>query len=451
MLRLGYGAILILLVFSSLEAYRIQDSVSERHAEGYGRYVKQDGALRRLRRNVFLTSTFVRDFFLSTDPERTKQFEADLQKAKADCQDALSRLDRSRIPADRDAALRRDFAQFWETMEPITGTMSNATDGEEYEFVQREVVPRRTRLYDELLEITEADQEVLQRDELDFAVSRQAALRRLLQTLGLCFALGLLVSWFSLRHAEHLEAETARQYEEVALAKRELERLSVRLLEIEEEGRRRLSRELHDEIGQTLTALRIEIAHALKQADGGQLKDGLDRARALTERSVQTVRNICLLLRPALLDDLGLIPALQWQLQDFSRRSGIACEFTESGAQDHLPDSVNTCVYRVVQEALNNCEKHAGASRIRVSVRQEPGLLTLEVADDGRGVALDAKGMPSHGRGLGILGMRERTAMVGGKLSFESSPGNGTRLAVTIPLPLDLVSQAAAAPDGVSV
>jgi signal transduction histidine kinase len=237
----------------------------------------------------------------------------------------------------------------------------------------------------------------------------------------------------------------------VTLAKHELERLSARLLEIEEEGRRSLSRELHDEIGQTLTALRMEIAHASKQADGQQMKDELEHARALAERSVQTVRNICLLLRPALLDDLGLIPALQWQVQEFSHRSGIACKFSESGVEPHLPDSVKTCIYRMVQEALHNCEKHAAAASIQVSLRQEPGWLTLEVVDDGCGFAFDAKAMPGRGSGLGLVGMRERAAMVGGKLSIESSPGKGTRLAATIPLPTELAVQPAFEPREVSL
>ena len=450
-LRLGCGAVLALLVFSSFETYRIQDSISERHAEIYGRYAKQDEALRRLRRNVFLAGNYVRDFFLSTTPERIPLFEANLQRVKEDSRDALSRLDRSRIPAGLDAAVSSEIAQFWEAIDPIVRTMVKATDDEEYAFVQREISPRRTRLYTTLLDITEADQQVLQRNEMEFAASRRAALRRLLKILGLCVALGLLVSWFSVGHAERLEAQTARQYQEATLAKHELERLSARLVEIEEEGRRSLSRELHDEIGQTLTALRIEIAHALKQADGQQLKEELEHARALAERSVQTVRNICLLLRPALLDDLGLIPALQWQLQEFSRRSGIACQFSESGVQQHLPDSVKTCVYRMVQEALHNCEKHAAAAHIQVSLRQEPGWLTLEVADDGRGFALDAKGMPSQGSGLGIVGMRERAAMVGGKLSIKSSLGNGTRLAASIPLPTKRAAQPASAPRGVTV
>src|SRR5919201_2042705 len=112
------------------------------------------------------------------------------------------------------------------------------------------------------------------------------------------------------------------------------------------------------------------------------------RARLQSERIVQTIRNISVMLRPAMLDDLGLVPALQFQLEDFLRRSGIACEFVEEGVADQLPDSVKTCVYRVVQEALHNCEKHSGAKKVRVTVRQLPECLVTEIEDDGRGFEL---------------------------------------------------------------
>ena len=133
----------------------------------------------------------------------------------------------------------------------------------------------------------------------------------------------------SLRHAYNLERKAEQHFAEVEQARHELQQLSARLLEIEEEGRRRLSRELHDEIGQTLALLQIEISNAANLA--GAVPEAhrvrLDRARALAERSVQTIRNMSVLLRPAMLDDLGLVPALQFQLEEFLRRSGIACEF----------------------------------------------------------------------------------------------------------------------------
>jgi signal transduction histidine kinase len=136
------------------------------------------------------------------------------------------------------------------------------------------------------------------------------------------------------------------------------------------------------------------------------------------------------LLRPTLLDDLGLVPALQFQLEDFLRRSGIACEFTEDGVEEHLPDPVKTCVYRVVQEALHNCEKHSDASKVRVSVRQFDECLLAKVEDDGRGFSSTAQ----RSTGLGLLGMRERSANAGGSLIIDSAPGQGTRIALRIPL-----------------
>jgi len=215
-----------------------------------------------------------------------------------------------------------------------------------------------------------------------------------------------------------------------------MEQLSARLLEIEEDGRRRLSRELHDGIGQTLAILQIEVSHALlltKESEA-RLKERLARARTLAEETVQTVRHMSLVLRPALLDDLGLVPALQWLLEDFQRRSGVSSDFTEEGVQDILPDSVKTCVYRVVQEALHNCEKHAEASQVRVAVRQSTNLFRVDIEDNGRGLELNAKRMPRRNAGLGILGMRERAARVGGFLGLESSPGYGTQISLQVPL-----------------
>jgi signal transduction histidine kinase len=145
-----------------------------------------------------------------------------------------------------------------------------------------------------------------------------------------------------------------------------------------------------------------------------------------------------LLLRPALLDDLGLTPALQFQLEEFLRRSGITCDFVEEGVSDQLPDAVKTCVYRVVQEALHNCEKHSGAVSVRVAVRQQSGYLLVEVEDNGRGFMINEQGMPSRSSGLGLLGIRERAANAGGSLVIDSKPGRGTRISMRIPLAPDV-------------
>jgi len=129
-----------------------------------------------------------------------------------------------------------------------------------------------------------------------------------------------------------------------------------------------------------------------------------------------------------------LVPALQFLLEGFLRRSGIACEFTEQGVEDLLPDSVKTCVYRVVHEALHNCEKHSAASRVRVSVRQFPDWLVAELEDDGCGFRIGVERIPPRNAGLGLLGMRERASIAGGSLVVDSAPGAGTRIALRIPL-----------------
>ncbi len=429
----GFGTILALLVFSTIEAYRIQEAAGESHAGIYRSYIERDESLSRLRRNALLSSNHVRDFFLSTREDRVAVLESELRDLKAQNREALDRLEKLEKPARLHVSPRRIVEEYWRVIEPVPAK-GDMTASAAYDFIQREIVPRRTATYSSLRQLTEVYQAELQNDELEFARDRQATVRRLAMVLGLCVVLGLGVAWATLRHTDNLEHETERQYSEVARAKGDLRELSAKLLDIQEEERRRLSRGLHDELGQTLTALRIEVSHALSKAVTPEVRERLERARALAERCVQTVRDISLVLRPALLDDLGLAPALQWQVEDFTRRSGIAGEFHEDGVQERLPDVLKTCVYRVVQEALNNCEKHSGASKAAVNVRQAGGSLSVEVRDDGRGFEVNRNSMPARGEGLGLLGMRERAERLGGSLAIESAPGRGVRVLLDVPV-----------------
>jgi signal transduction histidine kinase len=430
--RAGYGAVIAVLVLSAAEAYRIQTNVSQQHLEIYRHFVEQDEALTTLRRNLWLASIYVRDYFIDTTHAQGDLLVSQLRSMYDENERALRILERAPNHRKVVPQIRKSLGDFWAVSEPLPQTMAHASDAEQMNFLQREIVPRRGELYNVLRDLSAADQQRLQNSEGEFAATRRKATQRLLLMLGLSVLLASLVARLSVRHAENLERKADEHYAQVEQAKQELQQLSARLLEIEEEGRRKLSRELHDEIGQTLALLQIEISHAQALASGppAVLRTRLERARELAERTVQTIRNISVLLRPALLDDLGLVPALQFQLEDFLRRSGIQCEFIEDGVADHLPDAVKTCVYRVVQEALHNCEKHSGARRVRVSVRQFPECLVTEIEDDGRGFLLDAK----RGAGLGLLGIRERAANAGGTLIIDSAPGRGARIALRIPL-----------------
>ncbi len=443
-LRAGFGCVIALLVFSTIEAYRIQESVSGQHLGIHRTFVHRDEALSQLRRNVLLGSTFIRDFFLSTRADRVSVYESQIRELQEQNRQALAVLENLRTAGRAEAEARSTVEDYWRTLEPVAVTMEFVTAASAYDFVQREVVPRRSAAYWGLRQLTEIYHQDLQDREAEVSRKRRAAAQRLALLLGVCVVLGVLAAWLAMRHVEVLARATARQYGELARAKRELQQLSARLLEVQEEERRQLSHGLHDEIGQTLTALRIEVSNALQKSVVPEVKERLDRARALAERSVQAVRDISLLLRPSLLDDLGLLPALQWQAEDFARRSGIACEFEEAELPETLPDGVKTCVYRVVQEALNNCEKHAGASRVWLRLRAEPRRLTVEVRDNGRGFEAAAGGMPRSLEGVGLLGMRERASRLGGQVTCESAPGRGTRVTLELPLPAPPVKAHAA-------
>jgi signal transduction histidine kinase len=435
-LRTGFGIVISLLILSTISAYRIQESFSKRTVAIHHRYVQQQEIITDLRRVLWIAGIDARDFFLNTKTERAEVYLTQLKNLRADTEKLFTALKKLRGSDRPSRELEAKFEDMWLTLTSSAAT--GLADSEEYTFVQEEIVPRNNAAGALLLHLEEANEHSLTESEEEFASSRQAASRRLLLLLGFGLLIGVLVTSYSLKYSENLEHQASRQLKEVSKAKLDLERLSARLMEIQEEERTRLSRELHDEIVQTLAVLKIEITQAqnIPATRLPEIREHLARARDLAERTLKTVRNITLLLRPSLLDDLGLGPALQWQGEDFRRRTGVPCDVTEIGLQDNLPDAVKTCVYRVTQEALHNCEKHAGATRVCVRVVQASGQLTVEVQDDGVGFQQtpEATGKALATLHFGVLGMRERAASLGGKLTMDSVPGKGTTVLLEIPL-----------------
>jgi signal transduction histidine kinase len=200
------------------------------------------------------------------------------------------------------------------------------------------------------------------------------------------------------------------------------------LVDAQEAERRALSRELHDEVGQSLGALLMDVSRLKSQLSGSaNLRDELDHIRNVAEKTVATVRNMSLLLRPSMLDDLGLVPAVEWQGREVSRRSQLEVEVHATDIPDDLPDDYKICIYRVVQEALNNAARHASAHHARVELKQGLRLIEVSISDDGSG--FDAERV----RGMGLLGMEERVRRLKGTLVIESKPGQGTEIRVQLP------------------
>jgi PAS domain S-box-containing protein len=210
----------------------------------------------------------------------------------------------------------------------------------------------------------------------------------------------------------------------------ELQALNARLQNVREEERTSLARELHDRLGQTLTAIRIDLA-ALKTSPGREeYWHRIDAVSGLVEETIQTVRRISTELRPGILDDLGLVATLEWATKEFQARTGIKCQVTLPEANPAIGAARSTVLFRIFQEALTNIARHAGATRVTVDVSQDSEYLLLEVCDNGCGI--DPEQLSASGS-LGILGMRERALLVGGEVAISGTSGGGTTVRVRIP------------------
>jgi signal transduction histidine kinase len=242
------------------------------------------------------------------------------------------------------------------------------------------------------------------------------------------------------REAVQTALETSERHYRRSLEKsrhlqEHLRRLSHEILSAQEDERKRISRELHDKIGQALTAINVKLAALEKEAkvNTAGLKSHIASTRRLVEQSMDTVHRFARELRPPLLDDLGLIPALQSWMKDFTKRSHIPIHVRVFAAVERLDSDKRTVLYRVAQEALSNVARHARATLVTVSIRKYGDVVRMEIHDNGKAFHVERALFAKRIKRLGLLGMRERVEMVGGTFAVESSPGAGTTIRAQIP------------------
>ena len=239
---------------------------------------------------------------------------------------------------------------------------------------------------------------------------------------------GNIVKWFG----ASVDIEDRRRAEKnLEEANRQLKLLSRRRVKVQEEERRHLARELHDEIGQALTAAKINLQAAMEEPDQAKSKR-IHETTAILERLLGQVRQISLNLRPSTLDDLGLVPALRSLLDEQGRRASVAVRFSAKNMPENLDPEIQTTCFRIAQEAITNAVRHARATQIRVELSQENGNLRLQIRDNGTG--FDAESAQAQTIGLGLVGMKERAALVGGRTRIIASRGKGATVDVTLPL-----------------
>ncbi len=422
----GFGGLLVLMAFAGIDAMRLLREIQRRNDAIRRDFLNRNRLLNQIRSDVYLSGTYVRDYILEPEPRNAARHRGSLEKTRQDMDAALQSYSEMLREDERRPyrTLERELGDYWRVLEPALRWNVEQRRGLGFEFLRDEVLPRRLAM----LSIADQIAGVNER-QLDSGSAQVASLFtqfqvRLGSTVFVTLGLGLVLAAFSIRKILGLERESVR-------SRSELKDLSARLVEAQETERRSISRELHDEVGQSLSAVLVGLSNlsaAIPASAGAELKPHVEGIRKLAENTVGVVRNITLLLRPSMLDDLGLVPALQWQAREASKRTGMQVDVAVEGVSDDLPEQYKTCVYRVVQEALNNCARHARAKTVRIIVRQGEEHLMLSIQDDGNGF------QPDLHRGLGLLGMEERVTHLGGSFELDSAPGRGTLIAVSLPL-----------------
>ena len=330
------------------------------------------------------------------------------------------------VPVQR---LRRDLKRYSLSIAPIFKWTPKEKQALGAAFLRDNVVPERTAALNATREIESLRTIDLHREREQLIRARQEfrkfGLIALLGLIGFVLTVAFVTSLRlrSLeRHARSLQLQTEQDREK-------LRNLSLQTAKALEDERRLISRELHDQIGQLLTAIQMKFNKIDGSKDPSERSRYVQEGKALVYRTVSAARDMAMGLRPSVLDDLGLVAALEWQVREFKRRSGMQVNLNLSGNLDHLPDGHRTCLYRIVQEALTNCGRHSEAKHVELTVQGGPDHISLTVWDDGKG--FDAK--PSTRRGLGLVGIEERARELGGSAKIHSQAGRGTLLEVDIP------------------
>jgi signal transduction histidine kinase len=433
-LVIAFGTLVVLIAVSGVGALRRSRQIYDEISALNESYNRTDAILNEVQVEIHVMGVLIRDYLLDVSNISADRYRTELREVRLDMTRELDELGRMLGEEERPRLerLRSEVEAYWTAYRPLfewTPRQKMALSGL---FLRKQVLPRRDAalaIAGELRELAKANlkeqQSRIDRKQRELPVD-------IGRMLGATLLLGLLVAGVSVFRITLLERRSEEQHERATIAGRELRRLSQQLVRAQEDERKSISRELHDEVGQMLTALRMELRNLqeLRQASAKEFDEHLDETKQLSEQALRAVRHIAMGLRPSMLDDLGLGPAVQWQAREFSRRSGVPVTVDTEGDVNELSERHRTCVYRVVQEALTNCARHARASEIRITLHGEPGFLTVTVQDDGAGF----DPAQSRGRGLGLLSIEERVSELGGSVSISSQPGKGTVLSARVPL-----------------
>jgi signal transduction histidine kinase len=426
----AFAVILLFITLVGLKALSYAEQIGVEIQNIQQEQEESDQILDELRADTYAVAIELRDYFEASPAEseaaRRRFFQIE-QRMNADATLLEAKLgSQMNRPVQR---LRRGLKRYSLSIAPIFKWTPKERQAHGAAFLRDNVVPERTAALNATREIESLRTIDLHREREQLIRARQAFRKfGLIALLGL-IAFVLAVAFVTSLRLRSLEQEAQSLQLQTEQDREKLRNLSLQTAKALEDERRFISRELHDQIGQLLTAIQMKLSKIEASTDPFERSHYVQDGKALVYRTVTAARDMAMGLRPSVLDDLGLVAALEWQVREFNSRSGILVNLNLGGNLSELPDGHRTCLYRIVQEALTNCGRHSEAKHVELTVHGGANVISLTVWDDGKG--FDAK--QSTRRGLGLVGIEERARELGGSATIVSEVGKGTLLEVEIP------------------
>jgi signal transduction histidine kinase len=439
-LTAGFAVVFVLWGASGYELVRSLRDVDRRLEASRDDFQRGHEVLATVRTSVLLGSIYLRDALIDRTPASYDHYRTALLRVRDDVEQVLPvyvPLIGSPVERQHWENLHVELQNYWKSRDVVFVSDGPFTTANAAAVLRQRIVPARQSILEIIDSLSALQRASRQRHEAEAALLYNNARTRVLSLASFAIVLGLVVAVVATRHVGRLEHEIERRQAAERQARRDLERLSARLVTAQEEERRSLARELHDAVGQALTAIKMEMVVAMRGVDtDSRARRALDEGRAIAESTLRNVRDLSQLLHPSMLDDFGLPEAVNAHLRNFSTRTGIRTQLTHERMDDRLPPEIEVCVYRIVQEALTNVARHSGASSCTVSLVRREGMLHLTIEDDGRGIDAAAARASDAQRRLGLIGMRERAQTLAGTFVIENRVEGGTRVTVRLPAPV---------------
>jgi signal transduction histidine kinase len=436
--RLGVGLGIILstfLVFAVYATHQVrwlenfQTNVVQRNR-------KASLQLLRLQNDAYLLALSLRDMARAETAYPVREWKPEFARLESDMEDALRRESEFAVStpiADQERAqLRIALQQFAAASDQVFSLAANGDEAKVREAARAELEPRRVQIAQTVIELLRLNDRA-QDEAADRINAVYAGVKRdIFLLIALLFLLALGTGLYTFRANRRTFDRLRDLTERLSLQSAQLRKLSWKLIEVQEDTLRQVSRDLHDEFGQILTGVGLMLRRVGKKAGGGDpgLTSELEAVKQVAEETLQRVRDQSQMFRPAVLDDFGLEQTLEWLARVFEKRSGMTVHFLATGSESALVPEESIHVYRIVQEALSNAARHARAQQAWVKVEGGSGELGLEIRDDGAGFDVAR----TQAEGLGLMGMRERAEHLEGTFEVDSEPGRGTTIRVRIPL-----------------